>query len=129
MIRDKEENQHAFTARFSKQDKPSLGKPSLGKPLGKLSKKPSSTNINKKDEIPTCTHYRYGKYRKCFYLYPKLRPEDWKLFKGKEYLTKEKLGQKKSNKASIESGDSYESTKSFMAKKSINTEIEHDVKE
>jgi len=75
MIRDKEENQYTFTARFSKQDKPSLGKPSLGKPLGKLSRKPSSTNI-KKDEIPTYTYYGYGKYKKCFYLYPKLRPKD-----------------------------------------------------
>jgi len=70
MIRDKEENQHAFAARFGKQDKPSLGKPS-----GKPSRKPSSTNI-KKDEIPTCTYYGYDKYRKCFYLYPELRPED-----------------------------------------------------
>jgi len=76
MIRDKEENQHTFTARFSKQDKPtSLVKPSLRKPLGKLLRKPSSTNI-KKDEIPTYTCYRYGKYKKCFYLYPKLRPKD-----------------------------------------------------
>jgi len=75
MIRDKEENQHTFTARFSKQDKPSLGKPSLGKPLGKPSRKPSSTNI-KKDETPTYTNYRYGKYKKCFYLYPKLRLKD-----------------------------------------------------
>jgi len=43
---------------------------------------------------------------------------------------KEKLG-KKSNKASVhdQNGDSSEPTKSFMAKKSINTEIEHDVKE
>jgi len=77
MIRDKEENQHAFTARFSKQDKPtSLVKPSSRKPSGKSSRKPSSTNINKRDEIPTYTHYRYGKYKKCFYLYPKLRPKD-----------------------------------------------------
>jgi len=76
MIRDKEENQHAFAARFSKQDKPtSLVKPSLGKPLGKLLRKPSSTNI-KKDEIPTYTYCGYGKYKKCFYLYPKLRPKD-----------------------------------------------------
>jgi len=76
MIRDKEENQYAFTARFSKQDKPtSLVKPSSRKPSGKLSRKPSSTNI-KKDEIPTYTHYEYGKYRKYFYLYPKLRPKD-----------------------------------------------------
>jgi len=76
MIRDKEENQHAFAARFDKQDKPtSLVKPSSRKPLGKSLKKPSSTNI-KKDEIPIYTHYGYGKYRKCFYLYPKLRPED-----------------------------------------------------
>jgi len=78
MIRDKEENQHAFTARFGKQDKPtSLVKPSSRKTsLGKLSRKPSSTNIIKKDEIPTCTYCGYGKYKKCFYLYPKLRPKD-----------------------------------------------------
>jgi len=76
MIRDKEENQYTFTARFGKQDKlTSLVKPSSGKPSGKLSKKPSSTNI-KKDEIPIYTHCGYGKYRKYFYLYPKLRPED-----------------------------------------------------
>jgi len=92
----------------------------LGKPSGKPSRKPSSTNI-KKDEIPTYTHCGYGKYRKYFYLYPKLRPEDWKLFKSKEYLIKEKLGQKKSNKASIydENGDSpklHKPAKSFIAK-------------
>jgi len=51
-----------------------------------------------------------------------------KLFKGKEYLIKEKLG-KKLNKASIENGDSYKLTKLFIAKKSINIEIEYDVKE
>jgi len=76
MIRDKEENQYTFAARFGKQDKPtSLVKSSSRKPLGKLSKKPSSTNI-KKDEVPTYTHCRYGRHKKCFYLYPKLRPED-----------------------------------------------------
>jgi len=78
MIRDKEENQHTFAARFGKQDKPtSLVKPSSRKTgLGKPLRKPSNTNIIKKDEIPTYTHYGYGKYKKCFYLYPKLRPED-----------------------------------------------------
>jgi len=41
---------------------------------------------------------------------------------------KEKL-EKKSNKASIKNGDSYKLIKLFMAKKSIHTEIEYDVKE
>jgi len=80
----------------------------LRKPLGKPLRKPSSTNI-KKDEIPIYTYCGYGKYKKCFYLYPKLRPKDWKLFKGKDYLMRENLN-KKSNKASIqnhaESGNS-----------------------
>jgi len=66
MIKDKEENQHAFTARFSKQDKPGKGKP----PTTDSGKKDE-----KKDRYNHC-NYTGHKKNKCYFLNPKQRPKD-----------------------------------------------------
>ncbi len=124
MIRDKEENQYAFAARFGKQDKPGKGKPPTT---------PPTTDSSKKDEKKDrCTHCNYTghKKNKCYFLNPVQRPEGWKPSAGKEPLMKENL--KKSNKATVQNQDEDDSIpiKSFAVKqKSINTDIAHDVKE
>ncbi len=97
MIKDKEENQYIYITRFSKQDKSRKEKP------------PTINNNNSKDEKDKKNrgksfyfYYKspYYNKNKYYYLYPKIRLQDQKLFKDKEDYIKENFG-KKSNKAIV----------------------------
>jgi len=66
MIRDKEENQYTFAARFGKQEKAGTGK------------LPAATNSSKKGgKTPKYSHYHYTGHEKskCYFLNTAIRPK------------------------------------------------------
>jgi len=78
MIRDKEENQHAFAARFSKQEK--------------SRNLPATTDSSKKGgKTPKCGYCHYTGYEKskCYFLNTAIRPKGWELALGREHLMRE----------------------------------------